>query len=178
MKLYCTVNEDSSVELTTGPCCDHLPAGSFEIDRSKIPDSREHREAWVWDGEKVVVDPARIRQRQPRQQAPSAPVQAADIGPLRQELAERMQAVFTAMQQEFDARLERIREETDRRILCTLEAISVVSRTQADEPIDLKAVPALASELRARGLPVDEKHIIAVADEHAARIYQITAGRA
>lgn len=99
----------------------------------------------------------------------------ADLGPVRKELSERMAAVFTAMQQEFDRRLEKIRAETDRRILLAFEVFGVVSRAQAQEPIDLGAVPALASELRERGLPVDEQHIIAVADEHAARIYQRTA---
>lgn len=102
-------------------------------------------------------------------------VEAADLGPIRKELSERMAAVFTAMQQEFDRRLEKIRAETDRRILLAFEVFGVMSRAEAQEPIDLGAVPALASELRERGLPVDEQHIIAVADEHAARIYQRTA---
>lgn len=98
-----------------------------------------------------------------------------DLGPVRKELSERMGSVFVAMQQEFDRRVSQIRAETDLRILLALEVFGVLSRAQAQEPIDLGAVPTLASELRERGLPVDEQHIIAVADEHAARIYQRTA---
>lgn len=116
---------------------------------------------------------ARVREDMTKRIETTAP--PADLAPIRKELSERMEAVFTAMQQEADRKLEQIMADTDRRILLALEVLGVLSRAQAQEPIDLGAVPTLASELRERGLPVDEQHIIAVADEHAARIYQRTA---
>lgn len=105
----------------------------------------------------------------------------ADLGPLRKELSEKMASVFLAMQKEFDRKLAEIQEatlhEAERRFRAGLEAMAVVSRDQANEPIDLDAVPVLVNEVKSQGVPVTEKAVIAAADRHVARIYQITAGR-
>lgn len=50
--------------------------GAYLLDRSSLPD--DHRDAWVWDGSKVVVDPSRIQRKVERQvqRAVDAPASA------------------------------------------------------------------------------------------------------
>src|SRR5690606_3062457 len=121
-----------------------------------IPSDRTHRNAWVWDGQRIVIDESRIRRDPPFVEAPQAgAVQARD--PRVDALGQQLAGQFEVVAREMWAEVNKIREETlaeaDRRILCTLEAIGVRSRAQAQGAIDLDAVPALARELRERGLP-------------------------
>ena len=180
MKVYCTVNDDRSVVLTTGRRCANLPDGSFLIDPSQIPESREHRDAWVWDGQRIVIDESRIKPKAaPVDAPPAGAVQAYDprLDTISQQLSERFQGVVDELRREFNAKQEEMLQEAERRFRLGLEAIAVVGRVQSNEPVDLDAVPALVNEVKASGVPVTEEAVIAAADRHAARIHQIAAGR-
>lgn len=195
MKIYCTVNEDRSVILTPiVPDCkcgedegkaaervrQDVPPGSFLIDASQIPESREHRDAWVWDGQRIVVDESRIKPKAaPVDAPPAGAVQAYDprLDAIAQQLSERFQGVVEELWREFQAKQEETLQEAERRFRLGLEAIAVVGRVQSNEPVDLDAVPALVNEVKASGVPVTEEAVIAAADRHAARIHQIAAGR-
>lgn len=104
----------------------------------------------------------------------------ADLGPIRQELAEKMAAVFVKMEQELNKKIAalegKILQEADRRARMKIQALAVVNCVQTQEPIDLDAVPDLVAEVAAAGQPVTEQAIIEAADRHLAASFQ--AGRA
>lgn len=196
MKIYCTVNEDRSVILTPiVPDCkcgedeakaaerirNDVPQGSFIITEDQKPTDRTHRDAWVWDGQRIVVDESRIKPKAaPVDAPPAGAVQAYDprLDAIAQRLSERFQGVVEELWREFNAKQEETLQEAERRFRLCLEAIAVVGRAQSNEPVDLDAVPALVNEVKASGVPVTEEAVIAAADRHAARIHQIAAGRA
>lgn len=143
--------------------------------------SREHRDAWVWDGQRIVIDESRIKPKAaPVDAPPAVAVQAYDprLDAIAQQLSERFQGVVEELWREFNAKQEETLQEAERRFRLGLEAIAVVGRVQSNEPVDLDAVPALVNEVKASGVPVTEEAVIAAADRHAARIHQIAAGRA
>src|SRR5690606_21350642 len=146
-----------------------------------IPSDRTHRNAWVWDGQRIVIDESRIKPKAaPVDAPPAGAVQAYDprLDAIAQQLSERFQGVVEELWREFNARQEETLQEAERRFRLGLEAIAVVGRVQSNEPVDLDAVPALVNEVKASGVPVTEEAVIAAADRHAARIHQIAAGRA
>jgi hypothetical protein len=94
------------LDRTDRRCRKWMPPGATlvaVVSVSDLPPSHEHRDAWVWDGTKVVVDPARIRP--PAERAPQHRTAPADagIGHLRQELTQIMAEGFTAISQELKA---------------------------------------------------------------------------
>lgn len=150
------------------------------MDTADLPD-RTHRDAWVWDGQRIVVDESRIKPKAaPVDAPPAGAVQAYDprLDAIAQQLSERFQGVVEELWREFNAKQEETLQEAERRFRLGLEAIAVVGRAQSNEPVDLDAVPALVNEVKASGVPVTEEAVIAAADRHAARIHQIAAGRA
>ena len=169
MTLYCTVNDDLSVVLTTGPRCDHLPEGSFLIDPEQIPKSREHRDAWVWNGERIVVDESRIRPRRSRlapASSESIPAPPADLDSLRNELAAHIAAAFVRIEQDLNQRLASLERTILRATRAYLESVAVAHRVEAGEPVDPQAVPTLVAEIEAEGKPVTVEAIIEAADRH------------
>jgi len=161
-------------------CCPEGAQLVAVMDESELPD-RTHRDAWVWDGQRVVVDESRIKPKAaPVDAPPAGAVQAYDpsLDTISQQLSERFQGVVEELWREFHAKQEETLQEAERRFRLGLEAIAVVGRVQSNEPVDLDAVPALVNEVKASGVPVTEEAVIAAADRHAARIHQIAAGRA
>lgn len=161
-------------------CCPEGGKLVAVMDESELPD-RTHRDAWVWDGQRIVIDESRIKPKAaPVDAPPAGAVQAYDprLDAIAQQLSERFQGVVEELWREFNAKQEETLQEAERRFRLGLEAIAVVGRVQSNEPVDLDAVPALVNEVKASGVPVTEEAVIAAADRHAARIHQIAAGRA
>lgn len=178
MKLFCTVNPDGSVVLTPigrntiERVRQDVPPGSFLIDASQKPESREHRDAWVWNGERIVVDESRIKPKPATRPAPSGAAPAYDprvdqIGP---ELAQQMAAAFEAMRREL---LAEIAIEHQR----SIESLTVHSALAEGRKIAPGSFPALERMVTDGGQPVTADAIVAAADMHAARIHQIAAER-
>src|SRR5690554_1243761 len=176
------MDEDETAWLTrvADRCCSEGCQFVAVMDDSELPE-RKYRDAWVWDGQRVVVDESRIKPKAaPVDAPPAGAVQAYDprLDAIAQQLSERFQGVVEELWREFNAKQEETLQEAERRFRLGLEAIAVVGRVQSNEPVDLDAVPALVNELKASGVPVTEEAVIAAADRHAARIHQIAAGRA
>lgn len=184
MKLYCTVNEDRSVILTPiVPDCkcgedeakaaerirNDVPQGSFIITEDQKPTDRTHRDAWVWDGQRIVVDESRIRPRRSRlapASSESIPAPPADLDSLRNELAAHIAATFVRIEQELNQRLASLERTILRATRAYLESVAVAHRVEAGEPVDPQAVPTLVAEIEAEGKPVTVEAIIEAADRH------------
>jgi hypothetical protein len=70
------------------------------LDADAIPDDRTHRDAWVWDGERIVVDPGRVKSHPPPEEAvPAGGVVMADprVDTLRREIASDTLSVVEAV---------------------------------------------------------------------------------
>lgn len=131
--------------------------------------SREHRDAWVWDGQRVVVDESRIRPRRSRlapASSESIPAPLADLDSLRNELAAHVAATFVRIEQELNQRLASLERTILRATRAYLESVAVAHRVEAGEPVDPQAVPTLVAEIEAEGKPVTVETIIEAADRH------------
>ena len=164
---------DGSVQTTEpGPAREGIPDEAWlgYVARKCCPDGgelvaivhpddlpKEHRDAWVWDGQRIVIDESRIKPKAaPVDAPPAGAVQAYDprLDAIAQQLSERFQGVVEELRREFNAKQEETLQEAERRFRLGLEAIAVVGRVQSNEPVDLDAVPALVNELKASGVPV------------------------
>ncbi len=78
-----------------------------------IPSDRSHRDAWVWDGSRIVIDESRIKPRSVAQpQAVQHQPAPADTAPIRAELKEEIASV----RKDFSAAVERTFRDLDQRI--------------------------------------------------------------
>lgn len=166
-------NEPEAVWLhrVSEKCCP--PGGKLAavVEADALPD-RTHRDAWVWDGQRIVVDESRIKPKPATRPAPSGAAPAYDprvdqIGP---ELAQQMAAAFEAMRREL---LAEIAIEHQR----SIESLTVHSALAEGRKIAPGSFPALERMVTDGGQPVTADAIVAAADMHAARIHQIAAER-
>lgn len=72
------------------------------VDAADIPSDRTQREAWVWNGRKIVVDPSRVKPHRAKRAVEQRTDVPADlkalISELRQDVAAHMQDSYEAMQ--------------------------------------------------------------------------------
>src|SRR5690606_20424777 len=78
-----------------------------------IPSDRTHRDAWVWDGQRVVIDETRIKPKAPVDAPPAGAEQAYDprLDTISQQLSERFQGVVEELRREFNAKQEETLQE-------------------------------------------------------------------
>ena len=149
-------------------CCPEGANLVAVVDASDLP-PREHREAWVWNGERIVVDESRIRPRRSRlapASSESIPAPPADLDSLRNELAAHIAATFVRIEQDLNQRLASLERTILRATRAYLESVAVAHRVEAGEPVDPQAVPTLVAEIEAEGKPVTVEAIIEAADRH------------
>ncbi len=151
------------------------PVSWARIDKDDLPSDRSARDAWVWDGEKVVVDPSRIKPAaQAMRAAPAGAVmQDPRVDALGPQLAGQIEAGFRAMAENLEARLQEIKAETLREAAIErrlgLEALVVSSAIAEKRPVEPGSYPAIEARLAKQGRPITSEEIIAAADEQGRR---------
>src|SRR5690606_8311280 len=109
---YAMEPEPAWLDRVSRKCCPEGGKLVAVVSADELP-SREHRDAWVWDGQRVVVDESRIRHRPVEQpQAVQHQTAPADTAPIRAELQEEIASV----RKDFSAAVERTFRELDQRI--------------------------------------------------------------
>jgi len=137
----------------------------------EMPD-RKHRDAWVWDGQNVIVDPSRIKPPAPAvQQERAGTVVARDprVDALGPQLSEQIASAFQAMHRDL---VREVAVEHRR----ALESLTVASALAEGKQVEPGSFPALERSLLEQGRPVTSDEIIAAADEHTRRVIDLVAG--
>lgn len=143
------------------------------IDDSDLPTDRTHRDAWVWDGQRVVVDETRIKPKpvaEPVREG-SVPVHDPRLDQIGPELAQQMAAAFEAMRRELRAEIAIEHQRS-------IEALTVHSALADGREIAPGSFPALERMIADGGQPVTADAIVAAADEQARRGIQLAEGAA
>lgn len=153
-----------------------VPAGCQAVticDETDLPADRTHRDAWVWDGSRVVVDETRIKPKpvaEPVREG-SVPVHDPRLDQIGPELAQQMAAAFEAMRRELRAEIAIEHQRS-------IEALTVHSALADGREIAPGSFPALERMIADGGQPVTADAIVAAADEQARRGIQLAEGAA
>lgn len=144
------------------------------IDDSDLPTDRTHRDAWVWDGQRVVVDPARIKpppaagsRRQPPATGETVVMADPRVDALAREMSRQRQEMAKSLGDLFQQMRSEILLQTDIRARRALEAFIVAAALHEQKEISAGLFPALSAMLNHRGQEATPEAIVAAADEIA-----------
>lgn len=154
-------------------CCPEGGKLVAVVNAEDLP-SREHRDAWVWDGQRVVVVESRIKPKRAMQPV----AEGAELG---QALSQQVTDAIRAMQQALDERLAALENDLRRAVVVehqrAIEALTVHSALEEGRAIEPGNFPALERLLAEAGQTVTSDAIIAAADAQARRGVEMAAGR-